>query len=81
MSEDSTRSRRPFPQVVPEEVLTHASNAREELRKGVAALMPALPAEFTAHRRAASREILLAIRSLIDTAIDRVDKPNVKAAE
>jgi hypothetical protein len=81
MTEDSTRSRRPFPRIVPDEVFEHARNAREEFRKSVNALLPSLPAEFTAHRNAARREMLLAIRSLIDNAIERVDKTDAKAAE
>jgi hypothetical protein len=81
MNEESARTRRPFPRLVPDEVLEHASNAREELRKSVAALLPSLPAEFTSHRLAARKEMLLAVRSLIDSAIDRVEKAETKAAE
>jgi hypothetical protein len=81
MTEESTRSRRPFPRIVPDEALEHAWNAREEIRKSVTALLPSLPAEFTAHRRAARKEMLLAIRSLIDNAIERVEKTEAKAAE
>jgi hypothetical protein len=83
MTEESTRSRRPFPRIVPDEALEHAWNAREEIRKSVSALLPSLPAEFTTHRRAARREMLLAIRSLIDNAIERVEKSEAttKAAE
>jgi hypothetical protein len=81
MAEESTRSRRPFPRILPDEVLEHARNAREELRKSVAALLPSPPAEFTAHRNAARKEMLLAIRSLIDNAIERVEKTDAKVAE
>ena len=77
--ESSTRSRRPIPRIVPDETLEHARNAREEFRKSVAALLPSLPAEFIAHRRAARREMLLAFRSLIDNAIERVDKAEAKS--
>jgi len=81
MTEESTRTRRPFPRIVPDEALEHAWNAREEIRKSVTALLPSLPAEFTTHRRAARREMLLAIRSLIDNAIERVDKTEATAGE
>jgi len=74
MVQESTHGRRPFPRIIPDEALEHAWNAREEIRKGVAALLPSLPAEFTTHRRAARKEVLLAIRSLIDSAIERVEK-------
>jgi hypothetical protein len=33
-----------------------------------------VPEEFWQHRRAARRETLLAVRSLVDAAIERVDK-------
>lgn len=33
-----------------------------------------LPAEFWQHRRAAHREALLAVRSLLDAAIERADR-------
>jgi hypothetical protein len=81
MVQEGTRSRRPFPRLVPDEVLEHAWNAREEFRKSVAALLPSLPPEFTEHRRAARREMLLAIRSLIDSAIERVEKEKSTPAE
>jgi len=74
MEQDSSGSRRPFSRVIPDEALEHARNAREEFRKGVAALLPSLPAEFTRHRQAARKEMLLAIRSLIDNAIERAEK-------
>jgi hypothetical protein len=72
---------RPFPRFIPEETVEHAWKAREELRKSVAALLPSLPPEFTAHRQAARKEMLLAFRSLIDHAIERVEKRDVKPAE
>jgi len=75
MAEQSSDSRRPFPSVMPDEARTHARQARDELRKTVAALLPSLPEEFTRHRRNARREMLLAIRSLLDSAIERVDEP------
>jgi hypothetical protein len=79
MVQDSTESRRPFPRLIPDEVLEHARNAGEELRKSMAALLPSIPPEFTTHRRAARKEMLLAIRSLIDSAIERTDKTEPKA--
>ena len=81
MVEESAYSRRSLPRIVPDEALEHARNAREEFKKSVAALLPSLPAEFTTHRRAARKEMLLAIRSLIDHAIERVEKTEAKAVE
>ena len=37
-------------------------------------LSPHLPEEFRQHTQAARREMLLAMRSLIDTAIERAEK-------
>ena len=81
MDDETTRTRRPFPRIVPDEALEHAWKAREEIRKSMAALLPSLPVEFTAHRRAARKEMLLAVRSLIDNAIERADKTDTKAGE
>jgi hypothetical protein len=35
---------------------------------------PAVPEEFKSHTRAARKEMLLALRSLLDTAIQRVEE-------
>ena len=78
MNEDPNAPRRPFSWIIPDEALEHAWNAREEIRESVAALLPSLPAEFTAHRLAARKEMLLAIRSLIDNAIARVEETKAK---
>ncbi len=80
MTDESTRRAGRFPRI-PDEVLKHVANAGEELRKGVAALLPSLPPEFTAHQRAARKEMLLAIRSLIDSAIERVEQEGVRRGE
>ena len=37
-----------------------------------------LPSEFRAHTRAARKEMLLAVRSLLDSAIDWLDKKEEK---
>jgi hypothetical protein len=81
MDADTKRPGRSFPHTIPDEAVEHARKARDEIRQSVAALLPALPAEFTAHRLAARKEMLLAVRSLIDSAIDRVEKTKAKAAE
>jgi hypothetical protein len=56
---------------IPEETRTHYRNAREEMRKSLETL---LPEGFMEHRRAAHKEMLLAWRSMLDVAIERVDK-------
>jgi hypothetical protein len=54
----------------PEETRTHLRAARDELRQAYRAWMPP---EFVEHRRAARREMLLAARSLINRALERIE--------
>ena len=54
-----------------EETRQHYKMAREEMRQAVEGLPPE---GFIEHRRAARREMLLAMRSLLDSAIKRMDK-------
>ena len=61
---------------IPEEARLHARNAREEMRKSWAAL---LPPEFVAHRRKARKEMLLAARELINHALERMETQQEKA--
>jgi hypothetical protein len=77
MVHDTTDDRRPF-RFIPDEAREHAKNAGEELRKTVAQLMPSVPPEFAKHGRAARKEMLLAIRSLIDSAIEQTEKAESK---
>jgi hypothetical protein len=68
---DTNTKRRP---IVPEEFASHAKAAAQEARHAFAALMPKIPESFVEHRRAARREVLMAMRSLIDTAIERTNR-------
>jgi hypothetical protein len=52
------------------EAREHARAAREEMRKTFEAFLPPRVVE---HRRAAKREWLLAMRSMVNAAIDRMD--------
>jgi hypothetical protein len=54
-----------------QEVREHARAARNAMRKSLEAF---LPAGYLENRRAARKEFLLAMRSLVDVAIDRVEK-------
>jgi hypothetical protein len=60
----------PFKDKIPEDVRQHMRAAREELRESVKAL---LPPEFVEHRRKAGKEMLLAWRSVIDSALERIE--------
>lgn len=70
MNENTSR-RRPFEDRVPEDVRQHARAAREEMRESMKAF---LPPEFWEHGKKARKEMLLAWRSMIDAALERMDK-------
>ncbi|MCL4562552.1 MAG: hypothetical protein M1281_18310 [Chloroflexi bacterium] len=50
---------------------SHLRNAREEIGKTVEAW---LPPEVVAHRKAARKEFLLAMRSFVNAALVRIDQ-------
>lgn len=70
MNENTSR-RRPFEDRVPEETRQHARAAREEMRESMKSFMPP---EFWEHSKRARKEMLLAWRSMIDAALERMDK-------
>ena len=72
MDEKTSRQKK-YEQRVPEEARQHFHAAREEMRKGLETL---LPEGFLEHRRGARREMLLAWRSMLDAAIQRMDEKN-----
>jgi hypothetical protein len=55
------------------EARRHVRTARSEMRKSMEAWLPPGVLE---HRRAARREFLLAVRSLVNAALDRIDRPD-----
>jgi hypothetical protein len=65
-----TTRHNPFEDRIPEEARQHMRAAREELRESIRAL---LPPDFIARRRKARKEMLLAWRSLIDSALQRIE--------
>ena len=66
MSEKTEKKERAWPA---EDVREHMRTARAEMRERIRLMFPP---EFIEHRRAARREVLLAVRSLIDHAIERM---------
>ncbi len=56
---------------VPEETREHVNTARAEMRESVKGLFPP---KFIEHRRAARREMLMAARSLINHALERIEE-------
>jgi len=68
---ERTAKQNPLEDKIPEEVREHLRAARQELREGIKSF---LPPEFVEHRRKARKEMLLAWRSVIDSAIKRIDE-------
>jgi hypothetical protein len=73
--EEHTTRRSHFEDDVPEEARRHARAAREEMRESLRAF---LPPGFWEHRRKARKEMLLAWRSMIDAALERMDEKEEK---
>ena len=71
-----TTGRKPFEDKIPEEVRQHMRAARDEVRESMKVF---LPPEFMEHRRKARREMLLAWRSVIDSALQRMDEKDRQA--
>ncbi len=70
MYEKKSRHSR-FEDEMPEEVREHFREARKELRESMKGF---LPPGFIEHRKKARKEMLLAWRSLIDSALERMDE-------
>ena len=64
-------SKRKLSDRIPEEAREHVKAAREEMRESIQGF---LPPEFIEHRRKARKEMLLALRSVVDAALERMDK-------
>lgn len=56
---------------IPEETREHYKKARAEMREAVKGF---LPEGFLEHRHAARREMLLGLRSMLDSAIKKMDE-------
>ena len=74
MEENTTRRRR-YKAEIPEEARQHARAAREEMRESMKSF---LPPEFWEHGKNARKEMLLAWRSMIDAALERLDEKEEK---
>ena len=70
MAEKTSREKK-YESRIPEEARQHFRAAREEMRKSMELL---LPEGFLEHRRGARREVLMAWRSMLDAAIQHMDK-------
>jgi hypothetical protein len=67
----SAEAQEKLKEYIPSETREHMRAAREAMRESVRALFPP---EFVEQRRAARREMLLAARSMIDHALERIEK-------
>jgi len=72
---EQTASQHKLFEWIPEEAREHARAARQEVWKGLEEIFPP---EFVAHHRKARREMLLAWRSIIDSALERMDEKEKK---
>ena len=75
---DKTSRRKYYEDKIPEEVRQHVHAAREEMRESMKAF---LPPGFVEHRKNARREMLLAWRSMIDSALEQMDAKKEKGEE
>ncbi len=60
-----------FEDHIPEEARQHFNAAREEFRKSMEGMFPP---GFMEHRRKARKEVLLGLRSVLDTVIGKIDE-------
>jgi hypothetical protein len=71
MTAKGTTKHRPFRDCVPEEAVEHMRAAHREMRQGFEALFPP---KFVEQRNRARKEMLLAFRSMIDAALERLEE-------
>lgn len=75
MAEQTPRPNKPFENWVSDEAREHYRNARKEMREGIKSL---LPPEYREHHENAHKEILLAWRTMIDDALNDMEKHTEK---
>jgi hypothetical protein len=75
MTSEEKPHRHPFDDFVPDETRQHMQAARAEMRRSVESLFPP---GFMEHRRVARREMLLAARGLIDSALQHMERPKTE---
>lgn len=70
MAEKTTRQKK-YESHIPDEAREHFHAARKEMRESLKTL---LPEGFLEHRKGARKEMLMAWRSMLDAAIQRMDE-------
>ncbi len=68
---EKTSERKKLEERIPEDVREHFKAARQDMNESIKGF---LPPEFIEHRRKARKEMLLAWRSMIDAALEHMDK-------
>jgi hypothetical protein len=71
MATKKSESEKKFKPEIPEEAREHYRNARNEMREAAKLLFPA---GFLERRRAARKEMMMAFRSMLDSAIEKMDE-------
>lgn len=71
MADEKKNRKRPLESFMGDEAAGHLRAARNEMRQSWEAF---LPPGFVEHRRAARKEFLLAVRSVLDSAMKRLDE-------
>jgi len=71
MATKKAESEKKFKREIPEEAREHYRNARQEMREAAKLLFPE---GFLERRRAARKEMMLAVRSMLDAAIQKMEE-------
>jgi hypothetical protein len=71
MATPKSNSGKKYKREIPPETREHYQKAREEMREAIKGF---LPEGFLEHRRAAHKEMMLAMRSLLDAAIEKMEE-------
>lgn len=71
MAEEKKNRKRPLEELMGDEAAEHLRAAHKEMHHAWEAF---LPPGFVEHRRAARKEFLLAVRSVLDKAVKRLDE-------
>ena len=75
MTNEDKPHHNPIDDILSDETRRHMKRARAEMRRSVESMFPP---GFVEHRRAARKEMLLAVRSLLDSAIQHMDPPETE---
>jgi len=75
MAEQAARNRKPFEGKMSEETREHLRAAREEFHKSMEGI---IPPGLMEHRKKARKEMLLALRSILDASLARMEETKKK---